>query len=177
LFKGEEVEPLTLEDLSRAELELLLQDFAKRWLAHDGLWFQQVETEYGLKEAIRLDTGAWEHFTVIEAKRILDFLKLEAGGGLQVLKQALNFRLYAMINVQQIEEPDAKTLIFKMNDCRVQSARRRKKMAEFPCKPVGLVEYSGFAKTIDSRIKTRCLHCPPDEHPEESYCAWEFTIE
>lgn len=168
---------MTLKDLSRAELELLLQDFAKRWLAHDGLWFQQIEKVHGLEEAIKLDAGAWEDFTVIEAKRIMDFLKIEAGEGLQALKRALNYRLYAMINEQQTEEPDAKTLIFKMKDCRVQSARKRKKMAEFPCKPVGLVEYSGFAKTIDSRIKTRCLHCPPDEHPEDSYCAWEFKLE
>jgi hypothetical protein len=168
---------MNLKFLSREELELLLEDFAKRWLAHDGLWFQQVEKRHGMEEAIRIDADAWELFTVIEAKRIMAFLGLEPGGGLSALKQALQYRLYAMINEQQIEERDERTLIFKMLDCRVQSARRRKKMAEFPCKPVGLVEYSGFAQTIDSRIKTRCLHCPPDDHPEESYCAWEFTID
>jgi hypothetical protein len=166
-----------LNHLSREQLELLLVDFAKRWLAHDGLWFQQVEKEHGMKEAIKLDAGAWEQFTAIEAKRIMAFLELESGGGLPALKQALQYRLYAFINEQQFEEPDPKTLIFKMVDCRVQSARHRKKLAEFPCKPVGLVEYSGFAKAIDPRIRTRCLHCPPDQHPVESVCAWEFTIE
>ncbi len=92
------------------------------------------------------------------------------------MKKALNYRLYAFINKQEIIQVDNKKLIFHMNDCRVQSARRRKKMPEFPCKPVGLVEYSGFASTIDSRIKTKCLCCPPDKHPENYYCAWEFTI-
>lgn len=164
------------QKLSREQLESLLVDFAKRWLAHDGLWFQQVEEAHGMEEAIRLDAGAWERFTVLEAERIMGFLGLEPGGGLPALKQALQYRLYAFINKQDIIEPDEHTLIFKMIDCRVQSARRRKQMPEFPCKPVGLVEYSGFARTIDPRIKTRCLHCPPDEHPEESYCAWEFTL-
>lgn len=168
---------MNLAHLSREKLEELLIDFAKRWLAHDGLWFQQVEKNYGMEEAIKLDAGAWEKFTVIEAKRIMGFLNMEPGGGLPALKEALNYRLYSFINKQVIDQPDQHTLIFKMVDCRVQSARKRKNMPEFPCRPVGLVEYSGFASTVDPRIKTKCIHCPPDDHPDESYCAWEFTID
>jgi hypothetical protein len=167
---------MNYDHLSREQLENLVTDFAKRWLAHDGLWFQQVEKYYGMNEAIKLDAGAWENFTVIEAKRIMGLLNIEPGGGLQALKRALALRLYAFVNKQEIEQPNENTLIFRMVDCRVQSARKRKQMDEFPCKAVGLVEYSGFARTIDPRIKTRCLHCPPDSHPEDSFCAWEFTI-
>jgi len=167
---------MNYDHLSREQLENLVTDFAKRWLAHDGLWFQQVEKYYGMDEAIKLDAGAWENFTIIEARRIMGLLNIEPGGGLQALKEALSLRLYAFVNKQEIEQPDHNTLIFRMVDCRVQSARKRKQMDEFPCKAVGLVEYSGFARTIDPRIKTRCLHCPPDSHPEDSFCAWEFTI-
>lgn len=165
-----------MEKLSRGQLEYLLKDFAKRWLAHDGLWFQEVEKIYGLDEAIRIDAGAWEHFTINEAQRIMDFLGIEPGGGLPALKEALHYRLYALLNRQELIESDKNKLVFRMVDCRVQSARKRKNLPDFPCRPVGLVEFSGFARTIDSRIKTRCLHCPPGEHPEDSYCAWEFTI-
>ncbi len=167
---------MNLEKLSRDQLEYLLKDFAKRWLAHDGLWFQEVEKIYGLDEAIRIDAYAWERFTVIEARRIMDFLGLEPDGGLPALKEALQYRLYALLNRQELTEPDKNTLIFSMVDCRVQSARKRKQLPDFPCRPVGLVEFSGFARTIDPRIQTKCLHCPPGEHPEDSYCAWEFTI-
>lgn len=167
---------MNLEKLSREQLEYLLSDFAKRWLAHDGLWFQEVEKIHGLDEAIRIDAGAWERFTVIEARRIMDFLGIEPGGGLPALKEALQYRLYALLNRQELTEPDKNTLIFRMVDCRVQSARKRKQLPDFPCRPVGLVEFSGFARTIDPRIQTKCLHCPPGEHPEDSYCAWEFTI-
>lgn len=168
---------MNLDHLSREQLEELVVDFAKRWLAHDGLWFQAVEGHLGMEEAIKLDMAAWEKFTVLEARRIMAFLNLEEGGGLPALKEALNYRLYSFINEQAFEQPDDNTLIFKMVDCRVQSARKRKNLQEFPCRPVGLVEYSGFASTIDSRIKTECLHCPPGEHPVDSYCAWEFTID
>lgn len=155
----------------------MLTDFAKRWLAHEGLWFQQVEQAYGMDEAIRFDLGAWERFTVLEAQRIMALLGIEAGGGLSALKEALQYRLYSFVNEQEIIEVDENTLIFRMINCRVQSARSRKNLPAFPCRPVGQVEYSGFAATIDSRIQTRCLYCPPDEHPKDSHCAWEFRLE
>jgi len=167
---------MDLKSLSREQLEELLGDFAKRWLAHDGLWFQQVEQTYGMDEAIRLDAAAWEQFTVLEARRIMAFLNIEPGGGLPALKQALQYRLYSLVNRQEIVDENENTVVFRMNDCRVQAARKRKQLPEFPCKPVGLVEYAEFAKAIDPRIKTTCLYCPPDEHPEDSYCAWRFTI-
>jgi hypothetical protein len=63
-----------------------------------------------------------------------------------------------------------------MKTCRVQDARRKKGLPDFPCKPVGLVEYAGFARTIDPRIKTACLSCPPDPKAEAHWCAWEFKI-
>ena len=40
-----------------------------------------------------------------------------------------------------------------------------------------MVEYKTFAEAIDPRIKTECIACPPDPHPEEYYCAWRFYIE
>lgn len=165
-----------LEDLSRENLLDYVRDLSKRWLAHDGLWFLVVEKEYGIEVAIELDRRAWERFTVIEAKRIMKFLGIEREGGLDALEVALNFRLYANINEQSIERPDEETLIFSMKTCRVQEARKRKGLPDFPCKQVGLVEYTNFARTIDERIRTECVFCPPDEHPEGVYCCWHFSI-
>ncbi len=167
---------MDFKKLTREQLEYLLTDFAKRWLAHDGLWFQAVEQAYGLEKAIELDAQAWEKFTALEAKRIMAFLDMEPGGGLPALKQALQFRLYSLVNDQEIVEQDDRSFIFRMKDCRVQAARKRKNLPDFPCRPVGLVEYSGFARTIDPRIKTRCLACPPGPHPLGYYCAWEFSV-
>jgi len=162
---------------SKEELIGLLEDAAKNWLAHDGLWFLAVEEAFDMDTAIRLDARAWEQFSAIEARRIMKRLGLEPGGGLEALKKALQYRLYAYINRQEIVEVDEHRFIFRMNECRVQSARKRKGLPDFPCKPVGIVEYSVFARTIDPRIKTRCIACPPDPHPPEYWCAWEFTLD
>jgi len=168
--------PRRPEDLSREQLLEYARDLSKRWLAHDGLWFLAVEDEFGIETALELDRRAWEKFTVLEAKRIMRLLGIEQGGGLDALEVALNFRLYANINEQSIERPDERSLLFTMKTCRVQEARKRKGLPDFPCKPVGLVEYANFAKTIDERIRTECVFCPPDEHPEDAFCRWMFRI-
>lgn len=154
-----------------------LKDFAKLWLAHDGLWFQVVENKFGLEAAIELDKEAWSKFSPLEAKRIMKRTGIKQGGGIESLIKALPERLYAEINEQEVVEDDKNRAVFMMKKCRVQDARRRKNMEPFPCKEVGIIEYSEFAKTIDSRIKTKCLHCPPDEYNSEYWCVWEFTID
>ena len=164
-----------IDDLSRQELLELVRNFAKNWLAHDGLWFQAVERAHDLEHAIELDVEVWRRFSAIEAGRIKTFLRLPERPGLEGLRAALEYRFYAVLNRQTSRLEDG-VLRFYMNDCRVQSARKRRGLPDFPCKPVGLVEYTGFARTIDQRIETRCICCPPDDHPADHYCAWEFTL-
>ena len=165
------------DGMSREQLLKALEMFAKNWLAHDGCWFLAAEERHGIEEAIALDTGSWARFAAAEARRIAATFALSPPGGLTALEQALGLRMYAMINAQRIAwSEDHRTLRFFMDVCRVQETRRRKGLPDFPCKSVGTVEFETFARTIDPRIRTRCLHCPPDA-PEGKYCAWEFTIE
>jgi hypothetical protein len=165
-----------LQDLSKEDLIAIIVDDAKNWLAHDGLWFQAVEQQYGIETAIDIDRAAWEKFTVVEAKRIMARLGLEPGGGIPALVECLKHRLYARLNLQESIEVTDSQAVFRMVDCRVQSARKRKGLPDFPCKTVGVVEYAGFARTIDPRIETRCIACPPDPHPDNYWCAWEFVL-
>ncbi len=166
-----------IDDLDKEQLIALLKNAAKNWLAHDGLWFQAAENKFDLDTAMGLDATAWERFTVIEAKRIMKFLDMKPGGGIPALIQALKFRLYALVNVQDVVDVSDTRCVFRMIDCRVQSARKRRGLPDFPCKSVGIFEYTGFARTIDPRIQTRCLTCPPDPHPPDVWCAWEFTLD
>ena len=165
-----------LNDMNKDELIRIIVDDAKNWLAHDGLWFQAVEKRYGIDVAIDADIEAWRHFTVIEAKRIMERLAMKPGGGIPALVECLKHRLYARLNLQDVIEQSENRVVFRMLDCRVQSARKRKGLDDFPCKNVGIIEYSEFAKAVDPRIQTRCIACPPDRHPDTYWCAWEFTL-
>ena len=165
-----------LQTLTKDELIRIVLDDAKNWLAHDGLWFQAIEATHGMDAAIAADRAAWERFTVVEARRIMERLGMKPGGGIPALLECLRHRLYARLNVQDVTEQSDRRAVFVMRDCRVQSARKRKGLPDFPCKSVGLVEYAEFAKAIDPRIETRCLSCPPDPHPDDAWCSWEFTV-
>ena len=169
--------PLSLLNMPKESLLELLHTVSVNWLANDGVWFQAVEFESGMNDAKRCNDSCWAHFSPFEAWSIKKYLDLPKNPGLEGLKKALGFRLYARINTQSIIEEGPDSFIFQMNECRVQSARKRKGLADYPCKSVGLVEYPYFAKTIDTRITTECIGCPPDEHPEEWFCAWRFKIQ
>ncbi len=165
-----------IKHLPREKLLKLVEVFAKNWLAHDGCWFLSVEETHGMETAMDLDRKSWKKFAVAEASRIKREFNISDNGGLKALEKAFNYRLYAAINKQQIEWIDDKTLIFKMIECRVQKARDSKGLPHFPCKSVGIVEFTNFAKTIDPKIKTEVISCPPDP-VGDFYCGWKFTIE
>jgi len=159
------------------KLEELIGILGVNWLAGDGVWFQAVESGHGMLDAKRCNDSCWAWFSPFEAWSIKRLLKLPEHPGIEGLKKALELRMYAKINVQSIQEEGPDSIIFRMNDCRVQTARKSKGLEDYPCKSAGMVEYKSFARAIDSRIKTECIGCPPDSHPEEWFCAWRFSLE
>jgi len=166
-----------IESLSREELIELTKVFAKNWIAHDGSWFLSIEEKYGMDMAIEMDIEAWRKFTVVEAKRLIKFLGLEKNSGIEGLRRTLAFRLYSSLNEDEIVKISDTVLEYRVKTCRVQEARRRKGLKDFPCKQVGVVEYGLFAKTIDSGFKTEAVSCPPDITNNDYYCLWRFTLE
>lgn len=176
-FAMEEGIPEPLLNMESTTLKELLHRTAKNWLVNDGVWFQTVEMSEGMNEAKRCNDSCWAQFSPFEASAIKQFLRLDDQPGLDGLKRALGFRLYATINRQSMVDAGEHCFIFQMNDCRVQAARKKKGLADYPCKSAGLVEYTYFARAIDGRISTECIGCPPDGHPEEWYCAWKFSLE
>jgi hypothetical protein len=175
-FEMKDGVPEPLLNMSKTSLLQLMDQVAANWLANDGVWFQAVEFSSGMDDAKRCNDTCWAHFSPFEARSIKNFLNLPVDPGLEGLKKALYFRMYARINKQQIIEEGTDSIVFRMNECRVQSARKRKGLDDYPCKSGGMVEYTYFARSIDQRISTECIACPPDAHPEDWYCAWRFKM-
>jgi len=167
--------PAALAAMPEEKIIGLIDALALNWLASDGLWFQAVEGQEEMYTAKRCNDTCWAMFSPLEAARIKELLRLPEAGGLDALETALGYRLYSRINVQSIER-QGNALVFRMAECRVQDARRRKGLEDYPCKSAGVVEYSSFAHAIDPRIRTECIGCPPDRHPGEWWCAWKFLI-
>ena len=134
-----------LDNLSRDQLCQLIEIYSKNWLALDGVWFQSIEQKLGMDEAIEHDANAWRRFTIIEAKRIKEFLNLPEHAGLEGLRQALSLRFYANLNKHEIIIKD-NTLLYRTLECRVQTARSRKGMPFHPCNRLGLLNILDLLK-------------------------------
>ncbi len=163
---------LTADELRRA-----LSDAGQLWLAHDGLWFQEWERRHGMQAAIEADTAAWARFAKFEARRIMERLGLQPGGGVAALALCLRHRLYSNVCGMALKTRGARELRLRLTECRVQEARARKGLALIPCKSAGLVEFVSFAQTVDPRFTVSCGQCPPDALTEGGYCEWFFTLE
>lgn len=164
-----------IANMGKEDLLKIIDIYSKNWLALDGVWFQSIEQKFGMDEAIEHDENAWRNFTVIEAGRIKNFLDLSDRPGIEGLKQALRLRIYANINRDEIIVR-GNVLIYRTLDCRVQNARKRKGMEFHPCKSVGILEYTYFAKTIDDRFSCEAISCYPDIEDDTCNCAWKFTL-
>jgi len=165
------------EPRSREELLGWLEDACKNWLAHDGVWFQAVERRYGMEAAMEMDAEAWRRFSVVEAGRVVGRLGLADRPGLEGLADALAHRMYAHLNRWEVRWPEPDVLEFRMVGCRVQDARKRHGLTDFPCKSVGIEEYTGFASRVDDRVRVRCVSCPPERTTDEAWCVWRFALD
>lgn len=175
-FEVQDGVPAFLKRMKKSELLGLIDAVCLNWLASDGVWFQAVEKRMGMDAAKRCNDTCWSRFSPYEALRVKELLGLPKAPGLDGLKAALGFRMYSRINKQSIHDVDENSFVFRMDECRVQSARRRKGLPDYPCKSAGMVEYPFFAAAVDPRIQTTCVGCPPDEPSGDWCCAWRFTL-
>ncbi len=175
-FELEKDIPKALLEMPKEDQKRLLEGIAANWLANDGVWFQAVEFSSGMVDAKRCNDACWGHFSPFEAWSIKRFAAIPENAGLEGLKKALTHRIYALINRFSIIDDGPNAFVFQMNDCRVQSARKRKGLDDYPCKSGGTVEYTYFAKAMDRRIRTECIGCPPDPHPGEWFCCWRVSM-
>lgn len=167
-----------LEALSREQLVALLEITAKDLIAIDGTWFQSLEAEQGMDTAMEHDRAAWRRFVPSEARRLKALLGLPDACGLAGLAAALPLRCTSLANQWEMRwEDDGRVLVFRITDCRVQNARKRKGMEFHPCKSVGELEYAGFARALDPRIRCQCASCFPDITDDTCNCAWKFWVE
>lgn len=121
--------PVPMLNIPKEKRSELMDCAAANWIANDGVWFQAVEFAHGMTDVYRCNDTCWAHFSPFEAWSIRRFLGLPERPGLEGLKRALNFRVYARLNTQSIVDDSPHSFIFRMNECRVQSARKRKGLA------------------------------------------------
>ena len=142
--------------------------------AVDGLYFLGIEEAYGTKTATDIDAQVWAVMGKIEARKLKEFLGITETD-IPSMMNALQYTTWAL-------DLEDKEIIIKKDHavirnvrCRVQNTRVSKGLKEFGCKPVRFGFLKAFAKEFNPDIVVKCTVCPPDSHPENLWCQWEFT--
>ncbi|MDH5695665.1 MAG: DUF6125 family protein [Dehalococcoidia bacterium] len=163
-------------DQSQILTEKLLELCSRSLYTVDGLWFTTVEQKYGLDVAIEMDVEVWRRLGLIQAKRMVNTFDIKKDSPIQAVISVLQVDPVLFIFKPQVVELTDGRAILRCTDCPPQKARIRGGKGEFPCKPVGLAIFGSYAEVIDPKIKLSCLTCPPDAHPPQYWCEWQFEI-
>jgi hypothetical protein len=176
--KLQELQPDWANTLPRAYIERILTLHAWGVLSVDGLYFLEIEKRYGTPKAVEIDTAVWKAYGRMEGERIKAAMLIESDK-LNDVARALRTSswLFYVPDFKFNIADDGKSMTLTVKDCRIQRKRKDKGLDEFPCKPVGFAYLEEFVKVFNDRISIGCRHCPPDEHPGESWCEWTFEVE
>ena len=143
--------------------------------AVDGLYYLGIEENWGTDAATEIDRKVWEVMGKIEARKIKKLFDIKGSDIASVMK-ALSYSGWALdLEDKEIIIKEDKGIVRNVK-CRVQNTRLLKGLPEFRCKPVRFGFLLSFAKEFNPKIEVICNVCPPDKHPENLWCEWEFII-
>jgi len=142
----------------------------------DGLYFLGIEKKFGTEGATDIDAGVWESMAVVEAKGLQKLFGVGGNPDVDTIVSLLRRTSWALDQPFKTIEVDDNRAVLGVDRCRTQEARLSKGLSEFPCKRVRFGYLKSFAKTLNPKVEVNCLVCPPDKHPKDSWCRWEFTL-
>jgi hypothetical protein len=156
-------------------LDYLFLQIRNLWRV-DGLYFLGIEKKFGTEAATKIDARVWEAMASIEAKSLQRMFQAGENPDLSVIIELLRKSSWALDQPFKTIETGARHTVLGVDRCRTQEARLGKELAEFPCKRVRFSYLKNFVKTLNPKIEVKCLVCPPDKHPKDSWCKWEFKL-
>ncbi len=156
-------------------LDFLFLQLRNLWRI-DGLYFLGIEEKFGTETATEIDSQVWQIMAKIEAKSLKRMFKVDENVDIPTIMNLLQKSSWALDQPFKVVEVDDKRAVLHVEKCRTQEARLKKNFGEFPCKIVRFGYLKNFAQTLNSNADVNCLICPPDEHPSDLWCKWEFIL-
>jgi len=161
---------------SQIPIEKLVELCSRSSYTLDGLWFSLVEEKFGLDAALEIDEEVWRKLCLVQARRIQKYFPIDEGSSIRNLIKVIELDpLFAIFKPEAVELTDNRAVL-RFTDCPPQKARIRDGRGEFPCKSVGITFLTSYIEVVDPKIKLTCLTCPPDAHPAQFWCEWQFEI-
>jgi hypothetical protein len=156
-------------------LDILFLHVRNLWRV-DGLYFLGIERKFGTEAAAQIDAEVWATMAAIEAKSLQKMFRIGENPDVPTIIGLLKKTSWALDQPFKTLEVNAKRAVLRIDRCRTQETRLGKELDEFPCKGVRFGYLKNFAKTLNSKVEVNCIVCPPNKHPKDSWCQWEFKL-
>ena len=162
------------ENMNSSELKSYLEFLLWHYRVMDGFWFLYVSDEFDQQAAERINKRVWGKIPAMAARNLLKRFQINEKG-LDGFAEALRYFPWHILMEYKLDKTEDK-IVLTVPNCPPQVARLRKGLPEFDCKEMHRGEFESFAHVIDDRIQVECIFAPPDSHPDDCFCKWQFTL-
>jgi len=166
-----------MEILSRLSREQLLEFIdmqQKNWWNLQNNWMAYMDREYGMDAAVKGDSHCFSANARVQVHRLRKLLGFR--DDLDGLMQAMVLSTIWANGEYEIRKVDATTFRLRVTACHQQIRRLEEGLGELACKPAGIAISETAARALNPACTVRCLVCPPDQHPADVWCEWEFAL-
>jgi len=172
---GREKDKKILSKIPKQKIDDFIFLHLRNLWAVDGLYFLGIEEKFGTDAATEIDRKVWEVMGKVEAQKLKEFLEIK-GNDISSMINALQYSSWALDLEDKEVIVEKERAVIRNVKCRVQNTRKSKGLSEFGCKPVRFGFLKAFAKEFNPNIEVKCNVCPPDKHPDDLWCEWEFKL-
>ncbi|MHC4104801.1 MAG: DUF6125 family protein [Planctomycetota bacterium] len=163
-----------LSKLSKNELLEFIDMLQKNWWNLQNNYILYINNEYGEEAAVKADAHCFTANAKVQMYRLRKMFGLK--DDLQSLIDAMALSTIWANADYDILRIDTGKFRIKVTNGHQQVRRLEDGLAELACKPAGIAICEAAAGVINPAANVTCLVCPPDEHPENVWCEWEFEI-
>jgi hypothetical protein len=163
-----------LSKFSKAQLIDFIDMLQKNWWNLQNNWILHINTEYGEEAAVKADGRCFSANAKVQMHRLKKMLGLK--DDLQSLIDAMVLSTIWANGDYDLSRIDERTFRIKVTNCYQQVRRLEDGLGEFGCKPAGVAICEAAVKVIHPEASFKCLVCPPDQHPKDVWCEWEFRL-
>ena len=163
-----------LSKLSKDELLDFIDMFQKNFWNLQNNYILYLNNEYGEEAAVKADGHCYSANAKVQMYRLSKMFGLK--DDLQSLMDAMILSTIWANCDYDIWKIDEKRFRIRVTNCYQQVRRLEDGLGEFGCKPAGLAISETGANVINPACNVKCIVCPPDEHPDDVWCEWEFEL-